>query len=97
MAITLNKHASRCVKMALAKGMITTTSSPRSMLYDISRKWRKLCNAPVVPASKEQWSRREEAAAGVIVATLTYLQRIGCKDIERLLKETIEQQASGIE
>ena len=36
------------------------------------------------------WSEKEEGASEVIIAALTYLQRIGCRDIERLLRETLE-------
>ena len=38
-------------------------------------------------------AKKEEAAAEVMISTLTYLQRIGCKNIEQLLKDTIERHA----
>lgn len=97
MAITLNKHAIRCVKIALAKGIITPTSSARTSLYDISRHWRRLTDATSYAGKSGEWSEREEEAAQVIISTLTYLQRIGCIDIEKLLKDTIEQMDSEIE
>ena len=97
MAITLNKHAIRCVKIALAKGIITPTSSARTSLYDISRHWRKLTEATSYVGETGEWSEREEEAAQVIISTLTYLQRIGCIDIEKLLKNTIEQMDREIE
>lgn len=97
MAITLNKHAIRCVKIALAKGIITPTSSARTSLYDISRHWRRLTEATKCVGNSGEWSEREEEAARVIISTLTYLQRVGCIDIEQLLKDTIERMESEIE
>lgn len=92
MAITLNKHAIRCEKMALTSGKITRDSSAGTFLYDISRNWRLLAKATVFKSlTNPKWSEREVAAAEVLVSTITYLQRIGCKDIEKLLKETIER------
>ncbi|MCM1140942.1 MAG: hypothetical protein NC453_20420 [Muribaculum sp.] len=94
MAITLNKQAIRCEEIALAGGKITPASSPRTLLYDISRQWRELLDATSFQSGNlPEWSEREVAASEVLVATLTYLQRIGCKNIEQLLKDTIERHA----
>ncbi|MCM1141765.1 MAG: hypothetical protein NC453_24610 [Muribaculum sp.] len=94
MAITLNKQAIRCEEIALAGGKITPLSSPRTSLYDISREWRKLLDSTSFPSQNlPKWSEKEEAAAEVLIATLTYLQRIGCKNIEQLLRDAIERQA----
>ena len=93
MAITLNKQAIRCEEIALAGGKITPLSSPRISLYDISRHWRGLLDATRFPSEDvPKWSEREAAAAEVLIATLTYLQRIGCRNIEQLLKDSIERQ-----
>lgn len=35
------------------------------------------------------YSECEEEAADIIIASLTYLQRIGCRDIEQLIKDKI--------
>ena len=35
------------------------------------------------------WTEREEEAADVIIAAVTYLQSIGCNDIEQLIKDKI--------
>lgn len=92
MAITLNKYAIRCEKIAIAGGKITPNSSAQPLLYDISRNWRKLLDATNFKSDNPgDWSEKEESASEVIVSTLTYLQRIGCKDIEQLLKDTIER------
>ncbi len=98
MAITLNKQAIRCEEIAIASGKITPSSSARPLLYDISRSWRDLCDATGFKSDNPgPWSEREEQAAEVMVATITYLQRIGCKNIERLLLDTIERHSQQIE
>lgn len=97
MAITLNKQAIRCEELAIACGKITPLSPPRSSCYDISRAWRDLHSlgsnyqSDILP----EWSEREVAAADILMATLTYLQRIGCKDIERLLRDCMKRQEKG--
>ena len=92
MAITLNKSAIKCEEIAIASGRIAPNSSSRSLLYDISRSWRVLLDASCFHSGNPgPWSEREDAAAEVIISTITYLQRIGCKNIEQLLKDTIER------
>lgn len=94
MAITLNKQAIRCEEIALAGGKITPLSSSRTSLYDISRQWRELLDATSFPSENlPEWSEKEESAAEVMIATLTYLQRIGCRNIEQLLRDAIERHA----
>lgn len=94
MAITLNKSAIRCEEIAIASGKITSNSSARPLFYDISRNWRELLDASSFQSDNPgPWSEKEEAAAEVMISTLTYLQRIGCKNIEQLLKDTIERHA----
>lgn len=88
MAITLKKMAVKCEAVAIASGDITPLSSPTVSLYDISTHWRSLADATKFKsANLPQWSEREYEAAGVIIATMTYLQRIGCRDIEKLIKD----------
>lgn len=92
MAIPLKKFAEQCEEVALANGKITPLSSPSVSMYDISRRWRELCKATAFKSDNlPDWSEKEEGAAEVIIAALTYLQRIGCKDIEQLLRSTLEQ------
>lgn len=92
MAITLNKYAAKCERMAITSGEITSDSSPRTLLYSISRNWRVLLDiAGQDTAKRGMWTAKEEAAGEVIVSTLTYLRRIGCNDVERLLKDIIER------
>lgn len=94
MAITLNKYAIRCEEIAIASGKITSNTSPRTSLYDISRHWRELLDASGYKSGNAgPWNEKEEAAAEVMISTMTYLQRIGCKNIEQLLKDTIERHA----
>lgn len=92
MAIPLKNFAKQCEDVALASGKITPASSPSVALYDISREWRKLHKATSfkslnIPGRNE----KEECAAEVIIAAMTYLRRIGCNDIENLLRDTLEQ------
>lgn len=92
MAIPLKKFAQQCEEVAMGSGSITPQTSPTVSLYDISRRWRELCQAARHSRTKGGWTAREKAAASVVIATLTYLRRIGCKDVERLLRDTLESQ-----
>lgn len=91
MAIPLNKSAIRCEELAIANGSITPTSSARPLLYDISRHWRRLLDATSFKSDNSSWSEKEEAACEVLISTLAYLKRIGCSNIEQLLKDGIER------
>ena len=94
MAITLNKYAARCEEIALAGGKITPDSSARTFLYDISRNWRTLLDASGFSSDNPgSWSDKEEAACEVMISAMAYLQRIGCRNIEQLLKDTVERHA----
>lgn len=94
MAITLNKCAVQCKEAAISGGKITPDSSPRALLYDISREWRSLLDASSFKSDNPgPWSDREDAAGDIMVSVLAYLQHIGCKNIEQLLKDTIERHA----
>lgn len=94
MAITLNKYAVICEEIAIAGGKISPNSSAAPLLYDISRHWRELLEATNFQSLGDgQWSEKEELASEVIISAITYLRRIGCKNIEQLLKDTIERHA----
>lgn len=93
MAITLNKLAVQCEEIAMDGGCLTPLSSPRPLLYDISRNWRCLLDATSFHGASSNWSEKEEAAADVLIATLVYLRRIGCVNIEKLLRDTVERKA----
>lgn len=90
MAIPLKKFAMQCEEVAIANGCITPESSPTATLYDISRHWRNLCNASAFKSmTLKGWTEKEECAAEVIIASLVYLQRIGCSDVEKLVRDTL--------
>ena len=95
MAITLNKkYAIMCEEAAIASGKITPDSSAQPLLYDISRNWRKLLDATKFKSKNPgPWNEKEEAAGEVIISAVTYLQHIGCKNIEQLLIDIIERHA----
>lgn len=97
MAIKLNKYAIRCEEIALASGRITPHSSAQPILYDISRNWRRSLEATRFQADGARWTEKEAVVGEIILSALAYLQRIGCKNIEQLLKDTIEQHARQIE
>ena len=93
MAIPLKKFAGQCEEVAMANGKLTPSSSLTVTQHEISRHWRNLCRATSFNSETGNgYSEKEECAAGVVIATLTYLQRIGCKDIEKLLYDTLEHQ-----
>lgn len=92
MALPLKRFAAQCIEVALANGKITPMSSPSTTLYDISREWRQLRKATNSRGSNPSgWSAKEEGAASVIIAAITYLHSIGCKDMEKLLRDTLER------
>lgn len=88
----LNKYAILCEEAALVGGKITADSSPRTLIYDISRSWRALLDATDFRSERlKDWSEKEELAAEIIISAMAFLQRVGCKDIERLLEDCLEQ------
>lgn len=88
--ITLNKLAVKCLRTAIRRGKIGKDSSPRAIILAISSEWRELCNATEYRSLHvPKYSEQEEEAADVIIATLTYLQKIGCRDIEQLIRDKI--------
>lgn len=89
--ITLNRLAKRCFDIALKRKKMTETTSPKAVVLAISSEWRELAEAGKDRSNHiPSWSEREEEAADVIIATLTYLEKIGCNDIEQLLKDKVE-------
>ena len=89
--ITLNTLAKKCFEIALKRKKIVETTSPKAVVLAISSEWRELAEAGKERSTHiPSWSEREEEAADVIIATLTYLERIGCKNIEQLLKDKVE-------
>lgn len=89
--ITLNKLAKKCREIALNRKKVTVHSSHMGLAIGISVEWRELCLASKYRSEHlPHYSEREEEAADVIIATLTYLESIGCEDIEQLIKDKIE-------
>lgn len=89
--ITLNKLAKKCREIALRRKKVTIHSSHMGLAIGISVEWRELCNASKYKSRHlPHYSEREEEAADVIIATLTYLECIGCENVEQLIKDKIE-------
>lgn len=88
--ITLNKLAVKCLRTAIGRGKIGKHSSAKAIIVAISTEWRELCRASEYRSMHiPKYSEQEEEAADVIIASLTYLQKIGCRDIEQLIKDKI--------
>lgn len=89
--ITLNKLAKRCLEIAIRRGRINSYTSRHAIIVAISVEWRKLLNASKYRSEHlSNYSEQEEEAASIIISTLIYLKRIGCKNIEQLIKDKIE-------
>lgn len=90
MALTINHYARLCERAAIANGEITPDTSARVNLYDISRHWRDLADATsFAHPHHKQYSEKEVAAAKVVISSITYLRRIKCGNIERLIKDVL--------
>ena len=89
--IKLNKLADFVYKTAIRRGKIRDSSSPMLAIAQISAEWRELWEA--TNARSEHlpiYSEKEEEAADVIIATISFLKHIGCDDIEALLRAKID-------
>ena len=94
--IKLNRLAEHCREVALARHIITKHSSYKGLAISMSANWRKLWNAPDKESSNlPQWSYREEKAADVIISAITYLESVGCENIEQLIKDKVEFNDNG--
>lgn len=85
--ITLNKHADLCEQILMEKGVISGDSPSNILIYEMSRHWRQLCRSTGFRVG--EWSEKEKESAKLLFTVLAYLNRIGCTDIERLLKDTM--------
>lgn len=89
--ITLNKLAEKCYQIALRRGKINIYTSRRAIINAISTEWRELSGAAKERSNHlPKYSEQEEEAADVIITTMTFLQKIGCSDIEQLIKDKID-------
>lgn len=91
MPTNLNRYATVCLQKSVESGHITPDSSYRSLLYDVSRSWRRQADATSFRADGARYSQRHIAGADVIIDELLCLQRDGCENIEMLLRERIFQ------
>lgn len=92
MAITLNKYAILCDERANAGGNMTPNTSSRMLLYEISKNWRELMKSSNFKSDRMRaYSEQEDMAGELLLSVLAYLHRIGCNDVERLLKEKLRQ------
>ena len=70
---------------------MTADTSEKAKILRISASWRRLFNANIF-RDKElpKYSTKEVAAADIILDALEYLNSIGRKDIEELLRDRLE-------
>lgn len=88
--ITLNKLAKRCLRIAIRRKKLGRDSSPHAIVVAISCEWRGLCKASEYRSNNiPKYSEQEEAAADVIIEAITYLEKIGCRNIDQLLKDKV--------
>lgn len=79
------------MSIAKRRGKINDHSSSRAIIMHMSSEWRELCRATKYRSDHmPKYSEQEEEAADVIITALTFLCKIGCKDIERLIKDKVE-------
>lgn len=96
--IKLNIYAMRSHGQSIARGDYSENSSPMVVILKETKAWCKLHQAqmdskyqPEEQSRYEGYTKREEAAAEVIVSMMEYLQHIGCKDIEGLIRKMVGQ------
>lgn len=90
--IKLNKLARICYRIALRRKKITEHSSPKGVTLGISSEWRELYEASTARPSEhvKEWSEFEEEAADIIIATMSALEHVKCRNIEQLLRDKID-------
>lgn len=89
--ITLNKLAEKSYHIDMRRGKINIHTSRRAIINAISTEWRELFNAQKEPSNHlPQYTEQEEEAADVIITTMTFLHKIGCNNIEQLIRDKID-------
>lgn len=96
--IKLNIYAMTAHSKAIARGDYREDSSPMMPLCLASVYWRRCHQAqiehrvnPDQPSRVEGYTLREEMAAIEIVRELEFLQHVGCRDIEKLIRSIVER------
>lgn len=82
--IALQRMANRCLNRLIGAGRTRMDANPNLDKNIISAEWRKLNKA----VTQEE---KEDAAIDILFATLSYLAKIKCKDIEERIWERIKQ------
>ena len=87
--ITLNKLAQSCLFTIMKRFRLNKTSSIKAFGNYISACWRKMDMLDTT--NEELLQEREKRAADIIIATVAYLEMLGCEDIEKLIKDRIKE------
>lgn len=76
---------------AHSSGLITAESSSTVAVYQISRYWRELFQTATRHRSDllPQWPEKEVAAAKIITSALLFLAMEKCRDVEKLINDTV--------
>lgn len=89
--ITLNKFAPKILAMIERRFHFNENTSKKAFSLKISAAWRKLDELSELPVDDIQnHSEYKRRAAYIIVITVAFLKRYGCKDIEEEIKKIIE-------
>ena len=77
-------------KYRLPQYMTLNGITEAELAIGISAEWRELMDAADRPSPHiGGWSEREEEAADIVISAVTYLECIGCRDIEQLIKDKV--------
>jgi len=97
MSVSINNKAAECESLEIAANRITADSSPRVSLNHISAQWRELARSnPIKTQRLPMWTEQEVECAKLVMAALTYLRRVQCVNIEKLINDVIRYQSEQI-
>ena len=90
--ITLNKFAQKCLDMMMGKFNMNYHTSRKGFSIRIGSLWRMFDSSSKYRDDKfHHYSEDEVWAAKMIIFLVAYLKRFGCMDIEKLIKDVIEE------
>lgn len=89
--IVLNKLAKKCQENCIRSGRVTGNSNHRAYLVHASVMLHEAFDKTKWASDTlKQWSEYEVSAAEVICWMTAFLERLGCDNIEQLIKDVIE-------
>lgn len=92
----INKLAKKCHEIMRTKLKMSRDSSSTPLLCQVSVHWRSAMDATNYKGDLSGgWKEKELSAAHMIIASYAYLEKIGCADPERLIKESLRSMEEG--